>query len=243
MPIKSKKVQGSRFIVHSISVILALYTAQCTACSVGYAAPCYGTKMPEKKKIFMGVQTHSIFKRYLQDDYGKIRSTQYFLLLSYGVFDWLSVDLKGGAGNVLQHPVGSDEVDYASSFSGGYGLRVKFLNQDRIKAVLGFQHISVHPKHKDAGAVRNEAILDDWQWSLLASYSLRRVTPYLGVKWSRVDYIHRLDGNRKRRMSDKTEDIGLVAGFDLPIAERVWFNLEGQWLDGEALTFSVNYSF
>jgi len=243
MPVKSKKVQGSKFIVHTISVFLALYTVACTLYAISYAAPCYGTKMPLKNKFFMGLETHSIFKRYLEDEFGKARSIQHFFLLSYGVFDWLSVDLKGGAGNVLQHPVASDEVDYASSFSGGYGLRVKFLNQDRIKAVLGFQHISVHPEHRDLGAVRNEAILDDWQWSLLASYNLRRVTPYLGTKWSRIDYIHRLDGNRKRRMSDLTKSIGLVAGFDLPVTERVWLNLEGQWLDGEAMAFSVNYSF
>lgn len=223
---------------------LVLFCALCFGiCHFVYAAPCYGTKVPLKNKFFMGLETHSIFKRYLENEFGKARSTQHLLLLSYGVFDWLSVDLKGGAGSAKQHPVGSDEVDYASSFAGGYGLRVKFLNQDRIKAVLGFQHISVHPKHRDAGAVRNEAILDDWQWSVLASYDLKKITPYLGTKWSRVDYIHRLDGNRKRRMSDLTKGIGLVAGVDFPINERVWFNLEGQCLDGEAMSFSVNYSF
>ncbi len=209
----------------------------------GYAAPCYGTKTPLKNKFFMGLQTHSLFKRYLEDDYGKVRSTQHLLLLSYGVYDWLSVDLKGGAGNIKQHPVGSDEVDYTSSFTGGYGLRVKFLNQDRIKAVLGFQHISVHPKSSRLGDTRHRAILDDWQWSLLVSYDFKKITPYLGTKWSRVDYIHKIEEDRKRRMSDFTKSIGLVTGFDLPITEKVWLNLEGQWFDGEALAFSVNYSF
>ena len=243
MSTRSKKVQSPRFIAHSIEVFLTLFSGLCFLYSVSYAAPCYGTKMPQKNKIFMGVQTHSIFKRYLEDDYGKVRSTQHFLLLSYGVFDWLSIDLKGGAGNIKEHPIGSDEIDYPSSFSGGYGLRVKFLNRDKIKAVFGFQHISVHPKHRNSGTVRNEAVLDDWQWSLLASYDFKKVAPYLGTKWSRVDYIHRLDGNRKRRMSDLTKSIGLVAGLDLPINDRFWVNVEGQWLDGEAMSVSVNYSF
>jgi len=243
MSVKSKKVQGSKLIVHSISVFLALYTVHCTLHAIGYAAPCYGTKMPLKNKFFMGLQTHSIFKRYLEDEFGKVRSTQHFLLLSYGVFDWLSVDLKGGTGDIKQHPVGSDEVDYASSFVGGYGLRIKFLNQERIKGVLGFQHISVHPKSSRLGGTRHRAILDDWQWSMLGSCDFKKITPYLGTKWSRVDYIHKIEEDRKRRMSDLTKDIGLVAGFDLPITERVWLNLEGQWFDGEAMAVSVNYSF
>ncbi len=208
-----------------------------------YATSCYGTKMPQQKKFFMGAQTHSIFKRYLEDEFGKLRSTQHFFLLSYGVFDWLSVDLKGGAGNIKQHPVGSDEVDYASAFAGGYGFRFRVYEKKNLKAVFGFQHISVHPRSKHVGSIRNKAILDDWQISLLGSYSFSKITPYLGTKWSRVDYIHRVEGNRKRRMSDLTKDIGLVAGFDLPVAERIWLNLEGQCLDGEALAVSFNYSF
>ena len=46
------------------------------------AAPCYGTRMPLQKKFTAGLQTQSIIKRYLKDDYGKIRSTQHFVLLS-----------------------------------------------------------------------------------------------------------------------------------------------------------------
>ena len=78
-----------RNFVISLLIILILATSS-------YAAPCYGTKMPEKKEIFLGLQYHDIFKRYLKDHYGTYRSMQNFLLLSYGIFDWLSIDLKGG---------------------------------------------------------------------------------------------------------------------------------------------------
>jgi hypothetical protein len=208
-----------------------------------YAAPCYGTKMPGKNKFFMGLQTHSIFKRYLEGEYGKLRSFQNFLLLSYGIYDWLSIDLKGGTGNIKQHPFANDEADYPSNFAGGYGFRLKLYGNKEIRAVFGFQHISVHPKSIHLGTVKNRAILDDWQVSLLASYDFKRATPYLGTRWSRIDYIHTVADSRKRRMSDLTKSTGFIFGLDVPVAKRVWINLEGQLFDSEAVAFSINYSF
>jgi hypothetical protein len=199
--------------------------------------------MPEKNKFFAGLQSHSIFKRYLEDDYGKLRSTQYFLLVSYGVFDWLSIDLKGGAGNIKQHPLGSDEIDYTSNFAGGYGFRLRFFDKNDYKMVFGFQHISVHPKSTHLGDVKNSAILDDWQVSLLVSRDFKRFTPYMGTRWSRVDYIHNVLGERKRRMSDLTKDMGVILGCDIPLTARTWINLEGQALDSEAAAVSLNFSF
>lgn len=214
----------------------------CFAASL-FAAPCYGTKMPKQKEIFMGLQDYTVFKRYLDKDYGKLRSVQNFLLLSYGVFDWLSLDLKGGWGNIKQHPVGSDEIDYPSFLGGGYGFRVKIFEKEKIKTVFGFQHISVHPKSIDLGDIKHKAVLDDWQFSLLGSYSFAKITPYLGTKWSRMDYIHWDNGSRKQEKSELAKSVGLVMGFDLPINEKLWVNLEGQLCDVEAVAFSLNYSF
>ena len=73
-----------------------------------YAAPCYGTRLPEKNKIDLGLQNYTILKRYQENDLGKLRSIQDFLLLSYGVFDWLSIDLKEEPGilsNILREPM------------------------------------------------------------------------------------------------------------------------------------------
>ncbi len=223
--------------------IVAFFFLGLSFTSICYAAPCYGTKMPNAKEFFLGAQNYTILKRYLENDFGKIRSTQDFLLLSYGVFDWLSLDLKGGAGNIKQHPVASDEIDYPSAFAGGYGFRLKVYESGGIKSVFGFQHISVHPQEINIGDVKHESILDDWQFSFLVSSSLAKITPYIGAKWSRADYIHRVDDNRKRRMSDLTKNIGLILGLDVPIAKQIWINLEGQFLDSQAFAFSLNYAF
>jgi hypothetical protein len=199
--------------------------------------------MPKAKKISMGIQNHTIFKRYLEDEYGKLRSTQQFLLLSYGVFDWFCVDLKGGAGFIKQHPVGSDEVDYPSNFAGGYGFRARLYDKDKIKMVFGFQHISVHPHAARLGNIKNKAVLDDWQFSGLVSYDFGKVTPYIGTRWSRLDYIHWVEQDRKRRMSDLTKGVGLIFGFDFPLTVKTWLNLEGQLFDSTAFAFSVNFDF
>ncbi len=236
MPVKKSKIKIFSFCLLLLSFTLLIF-------NFTYAAPCYGTRLPEKNNIQMGLQYYNMFKRYLENSQGKMRSQQEFLLLSYGVFDWLSIDLKGGTGNIKQHPLESNEVDYPLGFAGGYGLRVKFWDKNNIKAVLGFQHISVHPKRTFVDNVKNKAILDDWQWSLLASYDLKIVTPYLGTRWSRVDYIHWIGESRKRTMSDFTKSVGFIYGFDIPIGKKIWINLEGSSFDSDSFACSVNYNF
>jgi len=208
-----------------------------------YAAPCYGTNMPAKHKLSARLESYTIFNRDLENNYGELKSQQQFFGLSYGVLDWFSIDLKAGAGNVKHRLTSGEKVDYPTNFAGGYSLRLKFYDQKKIKGVFGFQHISVHPKTKHIGTVTHKAILDDWQVSLLGSYDFGKVVPYLGARWSRIDYIHTQDGQRKRVMSDLGKSAGLIAGIDIPVNERLFFNLEGSFLDSEAVACSVNFNF
>ena len=211
-------------------IFLSLILILCFASS-SYAAPAYGTNMPGKNKFSARLESYTLFKRYLENDYGKLRSQQQFFGLSYGILNWLSIDLKAGGGNIKQRPTGADEIDYATNFAGGYGFRLKFYDQKKIKGVFGFQHISVHPKTAQVGPVDQKAILDDWQVSLLGSYDLGKAVPYLGTRWSRMDYIHKVNGDRKRIMSDLGKSIGLIVGVDIPVTEKFWVGLEGQFFD------------
>ena len=211
--------------------------------STAYATPCYGTKMPKKNKFFMGLQDYTLLKRYQEEFLGTMRSVQNFLLLSYGVVDWFAIDFKGGAGDIRQHPTGETEIDYEFNFAGGYGFRMRLIEKKKFKWVWGFQHISVHPHSARVGFIRHRAILDDWQVSTLASYDFGLVAPYIGTRWSRVDYIHRIEDIRKRVMSDAHKSYGLIVGFDVPVSEKVWVNLEGQFFDSDAFAVSINYSF
>lgn len=207
------------------------------------AAPAYGTRLPEKFHLVVGGQTHAVLNRDLEDAHGEMSSLQHFLLLSFGVTDWLSLDLKGGAGDIEPDPDNGNKIQYPAFVGGGYGFRVRLYNEERIKAVFGFQHISIHPYSVFIGNTKNKAVLDDWQFSLLGSYDLKWFTPYLGAKWSRMDYIHWVEDFRKRKQSDSNDITGLVTGMDIPFGKRIWVNVEGQFLDSQAVAVSVNYQF
>ena len=223
-------------------ILLCVFVYFCitNAC---YAAPCYGTKMPNKKEFFCGVQTHSVLKRYLENEQGKMRSLQNFVLLSYGIFDWLCIDLKGGMGNIKQQTPGQERLDYSAYLGGGYGGRIRLYNNEKIKAVFGFQHISIHAHKTHVNGIKRKPVLDDWQLSLLASYNFPVITPYIGTKWSRMDYIIWTNGDRNRIKSDQTKNIGLVFGFDIPLADIAWLNIEGNFFDAEAFATSLNFRF
>ena len=211
--------------------------------SNGLAAPAYGPHLPKRNQVHSGLQTYAVFNRYLEKEQGEMRSVQHFVLLSYGLTDWLSLDLKGGAGYVKQHPGNADERDYPTFMAGGYGFRLKLYDQGRAKGILGFQHISVHPYSIEVNNIKNKAVLDDWQWSMLISYDVSDWQPYLGVRWSRMDYIHWIEDQRDLKKSDGTKSAGLILGTNIFFAERLWINLEAQLLDSEAAAFSLNYRF
>ncbi len=210
---------------------------------LSYAAPCYGPKMPQEKQFFLGLGTYSVFNRSLEASYGKVSSLQEFFLISYGVFDWLSLDMKGGAGNIKQRSGVGGDMDYPTFLGGGYGLRVRFYNSEKTKMVFGFQHISVHPHTVSVGASKNKAVLDDWQFSFLASRDIFKVTPYVGTRWSWMNKIHWTDDVRKLEKSDLNKSVGLIAGVDIPLSKKVWFNVEGQFFDATAATGSINFAF
>ncbi|MFH0918312.1 MAG: hypothetical protein V1830_04175 [Candidatus Omnitrophota bacterium] len=211
--------------------------------SLSYAAPCYGPRMPQEKQFFAGLQSYSVFKRALEKDYGKISSLQNFFLLSYGVFDWLSIDLKGGAGDIKQRGRLSSDINYSTYLAGGYGFRIRLYNGRKTKMIFGFQHISVHPGTESVDGAKHKAVLDDWQFSLLASYDWLFMTPYLGTRWSRMDNIHWIDKSRKREKSELDKSVGLIIGTDIPLGKKAWFNVEGQFLDATAVAASLNFAF
>jgi hypothetical protein len=199
--------------------------------------------MPQKKHFFGGIQTYSVFKRLLEKDYGKVRSLQNFVLLSYGVFDWLSIDLKGGAGNIKERPKTGNEINYSTYLGGGYGFRIRLYNSDKTKMIFGFQHISIHPHTVSVDASKHKVVLDDWQFSFLISRNFSKVTPYIGTRWSRMDKILWIDRERNREKSGLSKSVGLVIGTDVSINKKAWFNVEGNFFDATAIAGSLNFAF
>jgi len=86
-------------------------------------------------------------------------------------------------------------------------------------------------------------VIDDWQLSFLASKEFDCLTPYLGMRWSRMDYIHWVEDDRNRVKSDLDESIGMIVGMGVPVHEKVWLNFEGHFFDAEAVAASINFHF
>ena len=224
-------------------IILYLLFYFCLS-SLSYAAPCYGSKMPHKGQWFGGAQTYSIFNRRLENDYGKMHSLQEFVLISYGLLDGVSLDLKGRAGNIRQRSKsGGPDINYPTYLGGGYGIRLKLYDTEATKMIFGFQHISIHPYTVSVGASKNKAVLDDWQFSFLVSHDIFNITPYVGTRWSWMNQIHWVDTVRKLQKSDLGQGVGLIVGVDIPLSKKTWFNVEGQFFDATAVSGSINFAF
>jgi hypothetical protein len=224
------------------SIILIVTYIVIISCTPVYSAPCYGTKMPEKGEFFSGLEGYYI-ERGLEKSQGRIKSLQNFLVISYGISEWFSIDLKIGPGAIKRYDAPQDNVNYRPRFDGGYGFRIRLFEKDKARLVGGFQHISVHPFTANLNGKKYKSVLDDWQGSMLASYDFSCITPYAGLVVSRTDYINWIDNNRKRHMSDTDRLAGLVLGSNVNITDKMWLNIETSLFNSKSLALSLNARF
>ncbi len=209
-----------------------------------YAAPTYGTEMPEKGRISEGYQYNAIFDHRLNASYGRMVSVQHFFDISYGVYDWLSLDGKAGAGDLIQEGGEHPRVYYGYGFAGGYGLRLLALNdlKNKVKVAVGLHHISVHPVDGSVEGDRYESLLDEWQCSIISSKRIGRFIPFLGGKASRSDLVYKVNKiDRKRRPPRYC--LGVVAGCEVILNEVMSVRAEGHFIDETSLSAGVYYKF
>lgn len=209
-----------------------------------YAAPTDGTNIPYKGKYITGYQNNSIFKHDLSDSYGNVRSLQNFYTLSYGVFDWLTLDGKIGFGNVREKGGVHPKVDHNYGFAGGYGFRLRVLDDDKngVRVVTGFQHISVHPANRNLNGDKRLAIYDDWQVSLVSSKDIGRITPFAGAKLSLGNLIQKTnDIDRKSRPPGYYA--GAIIGCNVKLTKNTFITVESHFIDETSLSSGIYYTF
>ncbi|MCM8780022.1 MAG: hypothetical protein NC914_02600 [Candidatus Omnitrophica bacterium] len=222
-------------------ILLVIFFGSCVQAA---AAPCYGTYMPAKRKITLGLEYNFVISREFEHNHGRVKNQDQFLTLSFGVFDWLSIDLKGGAGKITYKDSEFGDQEFSTSFAGAYGFRLRLYEnkQKRLRLVGGFQHISVHPRHTNTPSGKYSAVADEWQGSILGSVGIKKFTPYFGVKYGAYDLIRWINsGNRKRYKSE--DNFGLVVGMDLAIAKNLRLNTEFDFLAGQSASVSLNLDF
>ena len=213
-------------------------------CQISYAAPAYGTHMPEGHRWTWGVQGNFIMDRNLGNNQGGTDGNRYFLTGSYGVFPWLCFDGRIGVGRVEWKRPSADELDYSTNFAGGYGFRIRGFGNERlgIRSVAGFQHISVHPDARDQKGTKHETIIDEWQGSLIVSKDIGNLVPYLGVRYGSLDFI-KWENERDRKRIHSERRYGIITGFDYWLDKKTRVNLEGTFLDGEELAIGISRDF
>jgi hypothetical protein len=207
------------------------------------AVPSFGTVMPERGKWIAGVQANYTFKRDVRD-YSNVGSSQYFYNLSFGFSDWFSFDAKLGIGSIKAKPLNAGEYNnYRANFAGGYGCRARLFEEtkSKIKTILGFEHISVHPSGKNIASERHDIIWDDWQAHLTAFREFGNIYPYCGMRGSLLYIIRKISGNRTRRHSG--DYLGLVVGTDVKMNEYVYMSVEGRFFDESALSTGITIKY
>ncbi len=211
---------------------------------ISFAAPCYGTHMPEKKQWTWGAQGDFLIDRNLKDSQGGISSNRYFLTGSYSLFDWLCFDGKIGVGDVAWHNSNPGNMSFNTGFAGGYGFRIKGYENRHlgIKTVAGFQHISVHPFSAPFSSDKYKVVIDDWQGSALISKDAGNFVPYFGARYGTTDLLKWTNAHNRRRIKSEKR-IGLVIGADYPINKGVRLNIEGDFIDGEELSIGISRDF
>lgn len=227
-----------KFVILAFAVLLSLSAIKI------YAAPTDGTSMPYKGKYITGYQNNTIFKHDLADSYGNVKSDQHYYTLSYGVFDWLSLDGKIGFGNVREKGGIHPKVDHNYGFAGGYGFRLRVLDdlKNKVSVVTGFQHTSTHPASKNVNGDKRFAIYEDWQVSLVSSKEIGRLTPFAGVKLSYGNLIQKTnDIDRKNR--PPAYYAGTVLGCNVRLTQNTYISVESHFIDETSLSSSFCYKF
>lgn len=236
---KSDMLIAKKWIALSVIVLSLVMGAD-----IVIAAPTDGTDIPYKNKFVTGFQNNSIFRHDLASPYGKVVSYQDYYTLSYGVFDWLTLDGKVGMGNVIEQGGSFPKTEHNYGFAGGYGFRLRVLDDkpNKVRVVAGFQHTSTHPADRTLDNDKRQAIYEDWQGSLVASRDIGIVTPFAGVKFSYGNLIQKTNDTGRKNRPPKYYG-GAVVGCSVKMTKNTYVSVEGHFIDETSLTSGVYYKF
>jgi hypothetical protein len=166
-------------------------------------------------------------------------SWRFFLKGAYGITDWLEGFGRVG-GATLQ--IRGTSFDSDPGIAGGAGLKITFLDipGHPIRYSLGGQFFYQEPEDQDATAKWLEYDI----WLGIAYREGKRITPYGGVVYSRVD--GKLKNFPARPALDEFKSpnaVGIFFGVDWNIYEKFQLGIEGRLFGENSGTFSLFYRF
>lgn len=209
------------------------------------AAPSNGTRFPKSLKFETGYQYNGMFERTLRNSFGDLKTQDNFYTLSIGIFDWLVFDGQIGFGNVVNNNGKFPKLEFNTGFAGGYGFRIKAYEYKPwgLRAIVGGQHICVHPAARSIDDTKYESILDDWQASAIVAKDIKPLTLYAGIKGSDCQMIYKFNNHDRKRVSSERH-IGLITGLEIyALKDKGRINTEMRFFDEAAFTASYSYMF
>ena len=100
-------------------------------------------------------------------------------------------------------------------------------------------------KLSDAGLTGVVYELNEWQVALALSYQVGSFVPYVGVKYSDIDGDAKAteSGTEFSADMEANDNVGIFIGTDVVIADSASINIEGRFIDEEALTIGAAIRF
>ena len=194
-----------------------------------------------QKEASLGLEFTGLTREIRDGDGVRYDTESWRLLLkgSYGITDWLEGYLRAGGATLK---IRGTPFDSNPGWAGGGGLKLTFLDPPGhpLKYSLGGQFLYLEAEDRDAKGKWFEYDL----WLGAAYKDGKRMTPYGGVVYSRVD------GKMKDFPAKPTLDefksptaMGLFFGVDWRLSQRLYLGIDARLFGEYSGTFSARYAF
>jgi len=171
----------------------------------------------------------------------------------YGLTDWLSVYGKIGLAyiavddaSIIKASDPNSTNDFDANILSSVQLKGKLFEHKRtgLEWDGSIQYVDMRKRHKG----KNEGRWHQWQFATSVAKAFDRLTPYVGVQYSFVDFTYRVRENGALIRQDRYEEdnpLGLFFGTDWRFgqSEDVILNIETSYLDGAEVNVAIAYTF
>jgi hypothetical protein len=193
------------------------------------------------KEVSLGLEFTGLTREIRDGDGVRYDTDSWRLLLkgAYGITDWLEGYVRAGGATLK---ISGTPFDSNPGWAGGGGLKLTFLDPPghSLKYGLGGQFLYLEAEDRDAKGKWFEYDL----WLGAAYKDWKKMTPYAGIVYSRVD------GNMENFPAKPALDefksptaMGVFFGVDWRLSERIYLGIDARLFGEYSGTFSARYHF
>ena len=193
------------------------------------------------KEVSLGLEFTGLTREIRDGDGVRYDTDSWRLLLkgAYGITDWLEGYVRAGGATLK---ISGTPFDSNPGWAGGGGLKLTFLDPPghSLKYGLGGQFLYLETEDQDAKGKWLEYDL----WLGVAYKDWKKMTPYGGVVYSRVD--GKMENFPAKPTLDEFKSptaMGVFFGVDWRLSERIYLGIDARLFGEYSGTFSARYHF